>query len=437
METALKQKALAIHKNSLGTIAGHLPKDLDHIGSWINDIVKKASLEKEKQNDFQFMPAVDKFYKMITSDSKLEAAVKLMLKQGVAIHQQYEPNVSYPVDNLETLMTSLNYIITHAPEFDQDVPHSAFPMSGLFVYMMATEAGWDVFRNETFNDGLRLVLQSWCEFLDSPQSLSVITTKSRGWLSPPSVIQNNLTQFVTNSQQMLDPKHWGFKSFNDFFHRQIIPICRPMDGIGNESVVVSSNDGTVYRLKRNVQDEADIDSKGQPYSLKQMLDGSKFTDDFMGGDVLQTFLSGHDYHRWTAPVSGKIIEQRIVNAFMFSELQSEGFDPSAGTESQGYEANVNTRGIVIIENDKIGKVCVMPIGITEISSISFENKLGDYVEKGQELGRFSYGGSSMCLIFEKDAIKQFTVVNPDKETDSDDGPFVRVKAQIAIANIKK
>ena len=41
----------------------------------------------------------------------------------------------------------------------------------------------------------------------------------------------------------------------------------------------------------------------------------------------------------------------LPNRHMFSELLSEGFDISAGTKSQGYEAMVNTRGLIVIENE--------------------------------------------------------------------------------------
>ena len=113
---------------------------------------------------------------------------------------------------------------------------------------------------------------------------------------------------------------------------------------------------------------------------------------------------------------------------MFSELQSVGFDPDAGVKSQQYETAVNTRGLVIIEsinNKNIGMVCVIPIGITEISSITIIVKENQIVEKGQELGYFSYGGSSMVLIFQPNCIKQFTVKVEQK---------VQVKSQIALAN---
>ena len=286
------------------------------------------------------------------------------------------------------------------------------------------------------------MLDYWCDYLDSPASRNVVVTTDGGWLSPPSVVQNNLDIFVTEQQKQEDPIHWGFGSFNAFFHRNVIPQYRPVDGPGDDRVVVSANDGTVNRLAHNVKESTIIDVKSQPYSLTQMLDGSPYLNRFVGGDVLQSFLSGHDYHRWHAPISGTLKEMRVVPAFMFSELLAEGFDPSAGTLSQEYESNVNTRGVVMIESTSpgIGMVCVMPIGITEISSIKFNEKflypdgtprLGAQVTKGDVLGRFSYGGSSLCLLFQPGAIRTFDVQNP---VDPSQGQPIKVNAKIATAN---
>jgi phosphatidylserine decarboxylase len=73
------------------------------------------------------------------------------------------------------------------------------------------------------------------------------------------------------------------------------------------------------------------------------------------------------------------------------------------------------------------------VGITEISSVTIQVRRGQRVKKGEELGFFSYGGSSMALVFQPGAIQEFTV--PDnKSGNPDDGPPVNVNSQIAVAN---
>jgi phosphatidylserine decarboxylase len=61
-------------------------------------------------------------------------------------------------------------------------------------------------------------------------------------------------------------------------------------------------------------------------------------------------------------------------------------------------------------------------------------KPGQQVKKGDELGCFSYGGSSMCLVFQPGAIDHFTVPPPLPVVDPTSGPAIQVNAQISIAN---
>merc|ERR1712142_1289762 len=144
-----------------------------------------------------------------------------MVANGLMVHNIYEKDAEYRIETLNDLFLVLNYTIQNAPIFAPDIPHSAFQVSGIFVYMMFTLPGWYLFRHKEFNDKLRDVLDEWCVYLDSQHSLSVVNTDPQGWLSDKSVEANNLYEFVTEDQKCNDPDHWGFKSYNDFFHRNV------------------------------------------------------------------------------------------------------------------------------------------------------------------------------------------------------------------------
>jgi phosphatidylserine decarboxylase len=308
-------------------------------------------------------------------------------------------------------------------------PH-AFPMSNLFVYMMMTPAGEAAFRLPQLNDALRAVLKEWCAYLDSEESASVLNEGPNGWLSEPAYQLNKLDEFKIPAKSK---PHWGWRSYNDFFHREIKPSARPVSQPKNRKVIVSANDGTVSAIARGVKRTDEFWLKGQPYSLVNVLNGDEdYVERFVGGDVFQTFLSGANYHRWHSPIDGTVRKVELVEALMFSDLEAAGYDIDAGVKSLGYEASVNTRGLVYVESDDpvIGTVCVIPIGITEISSVSFSVKEGARVRKGQELGIFSYGGSTLALVFQPGAVNRFTVEAPEYPQ----APGVNVNAQIAIAN---
>jgi phosphatidylserine decarboxylase len=414
------------HIKRFAVLAGYLPQDSKHIDAWLKDLAKKVKSRAKKSGAVALKPSVEALRRLIERDAVVRMYVTEMVDQV--------PPEKKTVSNVPELLQSLDYILGHAPEYTPvKEKRNFFPMSTLFVYMMYTPAGEAAFRNAAFNNAIRVVLQEWCRFLDSPASAFVLNTGVNGWLSKSAYDYNKLDQFVIPNP---NAPHWGWPSFNSFFHRQIKPEKRPIAGPGDTRVIVSANDGQVFSIQRNVKKSDTFWLKNQPYSLTDMLDNSPYTDQFVGGDVFQSFLSGANYHRWRAPIGGTVVEARIVNGLMFSELHSLGFDSDAGVLSQGYEASVNTRGLVIIDGSGPGGtgpglVAVIPIGITEISSVTLSSnvKKGSSVKKGDQLGWFSYGGSTLALAFQKGRVKQFTVKAPQGKVPGD---LINVNAQIAL-----
>jgi len=114
---------------------------------------------------------------------------------------------------------ALNHIVRTAPQYTPvKKKQNFFPMSTLFAYMMMTTAGYAAFRYPAINDAVNRILAEWCRFLDSPGSTYVLDTGKYGWLSPPAFKQYELQEFVIPDR---GAPHWGWTSFNAFFHRQI------------------------------------------------------------------------------------------------------------------------------------------------------------------------------------------------------------------------
>ncbi len=59
------------------------------------------------------------------------------------------------------------------------------------------------------------------------------------------------------------------------------------------------------------------------------------------------------------------------------------------------------RALIFIEADNpyIGLMCVMPVGMAEVSTCQITVYEGQHVDKGQEIGMFHFGGSTHCLFF--------------------------------------
>ena len=168
-----------------------------------------------------------------------------------------------------------------------------------------------------------------------------------------------------------------------------------------------------------------------------MLDGL-FVDEFVGGKVYQAFLSPENYHRWHSPMSGTIKKIHHVDGTYYSEAASEGFDPVGPNNSQGYISHTATRALIFIEADgPVGLMCLIPVGMSEVSSCLVTAKENTKVKKGDQIGYFQFGGSTHCLVFRKGVISQFAAQAIPQGLNGTNSPIVRINSLLAAANSAK
>jgi phosphatidylserine decarboxylase len=401
----------ARYQQLYGTLGGYLPPDREALHAWHLEV--KAAVQRSRAVVQQSRmapaapaaprrrdPAVEALAQEIEASGVLRMLVTEMIDQA--------PKDKRVIENVSELLDHLDFITHLAPQWEADKNKRVFfPMSALFAEMMMDPAGEDAFRYPPFNDAIRAILRSWCGYLDSVASRHVLNTGPNGWLCTDAYKYNQLQEFV-----IPDPNapYWGWESYNAFFHREIKAAQRPVSAPNDPKVIVSPNDGTLYRIAKNVQATDSFWLKGEPYSLRDMLGGTGYLERFVGGYVFQSYLSGADYHRFHAPVDGMVLDAVVVNGLMFSNLVND----ISGVASQAYYTAVNTRGLTFIKADDpaIGVVCVMPVGITEVSSMTLTARPGTHVRKGDQLGYFSFGGSTVAVLFEARAIKSFLVSPP-------------------------
>jgi len=352
-------------------------------------------------------PVILEFKALIERDPVVRLAMTAMIDQIPAKYKDHHPKT------LDQLLAQLNAVLTMAPVYvqpdaaKQSVALVGTPFSALLIWTMGTPAGFAAYRDEKINAMFKKLLVVWAQFLDSEASTEVINPSATGWQCPHAVAQLHMDDY----QHTPGAPHWGFTSWNQFFTRQLKPGKRPIQCPDDPSAIASACDSRVYRIARNVQRQAKFWLKGQPYSLADMLD-HQHVDAFVGGDVFQAFLNPFNYHRWHSPLTGTIRQAFVKGGLYFSQSPSEGEDWTDQDLSEAYIAHVQTRAIIFIEadNPKIGLICVMPIGMVEISSCILDAKIkpNARVVKGQELGYFQFGGSTHCVVFRPGVIREFT-----------------------------
>lgn len=399
-----------------------MPSDQAVLNAWLRKIHDRAEAQTGP-----LLPAVQQLKDLIETDAAVYMAFTQMFDE-VPAWRRTSPSGLPQVRDYQHMLSLFNVIMTEAPEYN-DTGVVGFPFNAILDWSMATVGGWAGFLNDKVNAHLRAMLNEWATFLKSPESTAVLNTQSpSGWFCPDAL--KHMPHFVEEFQCDPAQPHFGYRSWDDFFTRRFRDGVRPVAAPEDDSVIVNACESAPYRLAHNVQARDKFWVKGQPYALQFMMDNDPLTEQFVGGTVYQAFLSALSYHRWHAPVSGRIVKTRLVPGTYYSETLAEGADPAGPNDSQGYIAELATRALIYIQADNpaIGLMCFMPIGMAEVSTCDITVYEGQRVKKGDELGMFHFGGSTHCLFFRPGVKLSFDLHGQTPGLDSNNIP---VRSRIA------
>ena len=339
----------------------------------------------------------------------------------------------------------LNGIMTMTSTFNKS-GCVGFPINSLLDWAMGTEAGHNFFLDNGVNEHFNKVLNDWGVFLKNSASKYTVLNSNESvskyaghfedtqyyWLSDNAMVAmaNSLNDGIIYTEKTaaaarkkfiktfycpdLQDPHYGFTSWDHFFTRTFNSGMRNI--AKGDDVIANACESGPYRVAYNVKKKNKYWIKGQPYSLLNIFNetegNSPLTNKYEGGTIYQAFLSAENYHRWHSPVDGIVktayetAEELPFDSSYYSELLPSNplnEDPAGPNESQGYIANLAARGIIEIaaNNEAIGDMVVVPIGMAECSTCEITVKAGDPVTKGEEIGMFHFGGSTHLLIFQK------------------------------------
>lgn len=250
---------------------------------------------------------------------------------------------------------------------------------------------------------------------------------------PSSIQQASLLSFWNApSFRLYEAKEpdGGWSSFNKFFYRELKEGARHIAGEGDDRIVTFPADST-FAGAYLINEKSEVTLKGLPWHVKDLV-GEEWGNDFHDGVWMHCFLNTFDYHRQHAPVSGKVIKADVIHGAAYLEVvvkkdvqeghrylepcrhirdrkkvegdqAKDGIHTVDAPDTPGYQF-LQTRGRIIIENDKLGKVAILPIGMAQVSSVKVVPGLeGQKVKKGQEISHFEFGGSDCVMLFEQKA----------------------------------
>ncbi|KAL2811593.1 phosphatidylserine decarboxylase [Aspergillus granulosus] len=192
----------------------------------------------------------------------------------------------------------------------------------------------------------------------------------------------------------------AYSTFEDFFTRHHKPGSRPIHEPDDPSsaVVVADSRVVVYEA---VAESKKIWIKGEDFSITNLVMDKKLGPQFGDGPVASFRLSPQDYHRYHSPVSGRVTVYRSMPGDYYE------VDPLAIRSGVDILTR-NARDYVVIETEEFGKVLFVAIGASQVGTVEINEKWqkpGAEIKKGDELGIFQFGGSSIIVAFQNGRIQ--------------------------------
>lgn len=250
---------------------------------------------------------------------------------------------------------------------------------------------------EPFASWLSTYSSTWGDFLDTEES----------W-------NDTYYNMVANDPDWGLTEGWygegnQWRTFNEFFSRSLVsPDVRPIA----DADVVSPSDSwpkLTWAIDDNnqlVYDDLQIKTAKISDIAQLIGSDSQYKDAFAGGTLTHTFLDVNSYHRFHAPVDGRLVELRTVPGVS----AGGGYTLWDNDQKLYYYVNnigfqmVETRGCAIIDTPQFGLVAMLPVGMSQICSVNWLPSLqvGQQLKRGDEMGFFQFGGSDIVLIFQRD-----------------------------------
>ena len=138
-----------------------------------------------------------------------------------------------------------------------------------------------------------------------------------------------------------------------------------------------------------------VQVKGLTYSLRELINNDKLAQKYDKGTCIVLRLCPTYYHRFHFIDDGIKSHERHINGVFHT------VNPIANDVYPIYKEN--TREYCVHRTENFGDVIVMEVGALLVGRI-VNNMEKCRTKKGAEKGYFEYGGSTVVLIFKKDAI---------------------------------
>jgi len=218
-------------------------------------------------------------------------------------------------------------------------------------------------------------------------------------------IKQIIRHYGVNMDEALEQDINAYKSFNDFFTRELKPGARPITTEHN--AIACPADGAVSQAG-NITGGEIFQAKGKSYTATDLLGGSvERAEPFNNGVFTTIYLSPKDYHRLHMPLTGTLREMVHVPGRLFSvNTATTNSVPGLFARNERvvalFDTEVGPMALVLVGAIFVSSIETVWHGVVTPPSISSVQSW-DYQENaptlkiGEEMGRFNMGSTIIVL----------------------------------------
>jgi phosphatidylserine decarboxylase len=186
----------------------------------------------------------------------------------------------------------------------------------------------------------------------------------------------------------------GYKTFNEFFYRKLKPGKRVIDQ--DPCSIISPADSKLLVIPE-INTRAHFFIKSCKFNLEKFLQDQDLASEFARGTLLLFRLAPENYHRFHFPFDCVTSAQKVIKG------KFESVNPIV-YESGVQPLTENERHLIILDSEKFGRVLFVPVGAMLVGKVIETYDPNEYHKKGDEVGYFAFGGSSIVMLFQKGVI---------------------------------
>ncbi|KAI8327725.1 phosphatidylserine decarboxylase-domain-containing protein [Chlamydoabsidia padenii] len=192
----------------------------------------------------------------------------------------------------------------------------------------------------------------------------------------------------------------AYTNFNEFFTRAIRPGARPIADPHNPDILVSAADCRL-NVYSNINQATEYWIKGKNFTLANLFQDEDLAKSLDGGSIAIFRLAPQDYHRFHAPACGSVQSISNIDGTYFT------VNPCTIREQLDVFTENHRQVIKLVDPENDRSWATVAIGALLVGSIQLTNanKEGQSINKGEEMGYFQYGGSTVICVFPKDTVK--------------------------------